>query len=766
MKTISRIYLYIVTLVLSLTIFSCDDYIAPEPNPNVKEFWVGGASFKMIPIKGGTFIMGATLEQIVDAEEDEMPEHSVTLSDYYIGQVEVNQKLWQAVMGSNPSKFKGDNLPVDNVSWNDCQKFVEKLNSLTKDSRPSGMVFRLPTEAEWEYSARGGSKSRGHKYSGSSNIDNVAWYDGNSSSKTHEVATKLPNELGLYDMSGNVCEWCSDWYGDYNGGSQSNPVGPSSGSKRVFRGGSYKGISKSCRVSNRCDSPGDMTNYGLRIVLANGVEPETPDEPTQPDNPNKTVFTVKGVSFEMVDVVGGSFTMGATSEQGGEVEDDETPTHKVTLSDYKIGKTEVTQELWQAVMGSNPSHFRGNKLPVEQVSWDDCQEFVKKLNSLTGQTFRLPTEAEWEYAARGGNKSRGYKFSGNNDIEGVAWYNGNSSSMTHDVATKSSNELGLYDMSGNVCEWCKDWYHEYSSESQTNPKGPSSGSGRVSRGGGWSNYSRHNRVSYRDCYFSGYKYKNLGLRLVLADDAEPETPEEPNEPYTPNKSSINVKGVSFEMIEVRGGSFTMGATSEQVSDAYSDEKPTHKVTLSDYMIGKTEVTQELWQAVMGSNPSNFIGNQLPVEMVSWNDCQEFIKKLNQLTGRNFRLPTEAEWEYAARGGQNTKGYKYSGSNDNGSVAWYESNSSKQTHAVASKSPNELGLYDMSGNVFEWCYDWYGSYNSDSQINPNGPSSGSDRVRRGGCWSNDSRHCRVSLRYYSSSDSRLINLGFRLALSAE
>ena len=516
MKTISRIYLYIVTLVLSLTIFSCDDYIAPDPNPNVKEFWVGGASFKMIPIKGGTFIMGATLEQIVDAEEDEMPEHSVTLSDYYIGQVEVNQKLWQAVMGSNPSKFKGDNLPVDNVSWNDCQKFVEKLNSLTKDSRPSGMVFRLPTEAEWEYSARGGSKSRGHKYSGSSNIDNVAWYDGNSSSKTHEVATKLPNELGLYDMSGNVCEWCSDWYGDYNGGSQSNPVGPSSGSKRVFRGGSYNGISKSCRVSNRCDSPGDMTNYGLRIVLANGVEPETPDEPTQPDNPNKTVFTVKGVSFEMVEVKGGTFTMGATSEQGSDAYDNEKPTHQVTLSDYLIGKTEVTQELWEAVMGSNPSYFKNPKNPVESVSWNDCQLFIQKLNQLTGMNFSFPTEAEWEYAARGGQNTKGYKYSGSNDNGSVAWYESNSSKQTHAVASKSPNELGLYDMSGNVFEWCYDWYGSYNSDSQTNPNGPSSGSDRVRRGGCWSNDSRHCRVSLRYYSSSDSRLIDLGFRLALS----------------------------------------------------------------------------------------------------------------------------------------------------------------------------------------------------------------------------------------------------------
>ena len=230
------------------------------------------------------------------------------------------------------------------------------------------------------------------------------------------------------------------------------------------------------------------------------------------------------------------------------------------------------------------------------------------------------------------------------------------------------------------------------------------------------------------------------------------------------KTPFTVNGVSFNMIAVKGGTFTMGATSEQGDDAYSYEKPTHQVTLSDYCIGETEVTQELWQAVMGSNPSNFTGNlQRPVEKVSWNDCQEFIKKLNQLTGKTFRLPTEAEWEYAARGGSQSKGYKYAGSNTIGDVAWYTSNSSSTTHPVKQKQANELGLYDMSGNVWEWCQDWYDSYSSTPQTNPAGPSSGSDRVLRGGSWGDYARYCRVSNRYYSAPTYRYSDLGLRLAL---
>jgi len=230
---------------------------------------------------------------------------------------------------------------------------------------------------------------------------------------------------------------------------------------------------------------------------------------------NGDKFTVNGVSFEMVLVEGGTFRMGATSEQEVEAKSNEKPVHSVTLSSYYIGKTEVTQALWQAVMGSNPSGFKAADLPVECVSWDDCQEFIQKLNSLTGRNFRLPTEAEWEFACRGGNNSRGYKYSGSNDIDNVAWYDGNSGYQTHPVGTKASNELGIYDMSGNVWEWCSDWYANYTSYSQTNPKGPQSGSDRVCRGGCWYNYAGDCRSSFRINCYPTRRSDDLGLRLAL-----------------------------------------------------------------------------------------------------------------------------------------------------------------------------------------------------------------------------------------------------------
>lgn len=260
-----------------------------------------------------------------------------------------------------------------------------------------------------------------------------------------------------------------------------------------------------------------------QVKLTEGTKEEiTLIEESYKNQPSLSASTVTipvkdGVSIEMIKVEAGTFMMGATPEM--EIpDDDEKPVHQVTLTnDYYIGKYEVTQALWQTVMESNPSSFKGNNLPVEQVSWNDCQEFIGKLNSITGRKFRLPTEAEWEYAARGGKKSRGYQYSGSSNISDVAWYNGNSGSKTHLVGTKQANELGLYDMCGNVLEWCQNWYGSYVSSSQTNPTGAVSGSYRVIRGGSWYSSARFCRSSCRDCGTPGIRNSRLGLRLVLSE---------------------------------------------------------------------------------------------------------------------------------------------------------------------------------------------------------------------------------------------------------
>ena len=279
-----------------------------------------------------------------------------------------------------------------------------------------------------------------------------------------------------------------------------------------------------------------------------------------------------------------------------------------------------------------------------------------------------------------------------------------------------------------------------------------------------------------------------GTNLPVGGDGE-KTEVAPSKPESPKLESFTetVNGVSFNMIAVEGGTFKMGAQSKDPNKpnfdkkAYDYESHVHDVTLDSFYMAEFVVTEDLWEAVMNEYKSNesrgFLGrlfgnNKAPREGypktdISWNDCQKFIKKLNQLTGKNFRLPTEAEWEYAARGGNKSRGYKYSGSNNISDVAWYDNNLLYKTHPVGTKSPNELGIYDMGGNVFEWCADWYGNgnYSSSPSNNPTGPISGSYRVLRGGSWAGNARNCRVAYRSYDTPDNRYDDCGFRLVCAS-
>ena len=443
------------------------------------------------------------------------------------------------------------------------------------------------------------------------------------------------------------------------------------------------------------------------------------------------VFTVKDVTFSLVPMPGGTFAMGETLDQGLF----RTPSvHQVILDGFAVGRTEVSQALWKAVMGKNPSARVMPDAPVTGITWKQASEFVSRLASLTGVPFRLPTEAEWEYAAR---------------------------------------RLG--DMPGGVWEWCSDVWTDTPVDSlQVNPTGPEEGEMRALRGG--SAADKGNRAITRKGLAPYTKAGNIGLRLAVSTQEacpadirrlllEGKVERETVPDGGLKRETFTVGGVSFTMLPVEGGTFVMGGR-ENSPSVREDELPRHPVTVSPFRIGQYEVTQALWEAVMGTVPPGNQGADYPVGNVSWYDAQAFIRQLNILTGRKFRLPSEAEWEFAARGGKKTRGYDFAGSPIPQSVAQYATEDMK-TRPGGRFFPNEIGAFDMCGNVWEWVQDRYGPYDALAQVDPAGPQrslSGSDtRIARGGSAATKADKCRVTNRNEFEASRFRTTIGFRLAL---
>jgi formylglycine-generating enzyme required for sulfatase activity len=549
----------------------------------------------------------------------------VSLSAFLMGRTEVTQGQYQTVMGSNPSSYTGDtSRPVEQVSWYDALVFCNKLSmqegfapvyTISGSTNPAswGAVpttssskwdaatmimsangYRLPTEAEWEYAARGGTPVDSFTYAGSNTAGDVAWYD---TYTTRAVAGKKPNKLSLYDMSGNVREWCWDRYGSYASGAQTDPVGTASGSYRVLRGGSWNDHANGCTVSYRYSySPDNRAYYhGFRVVRRVGPTAATPsfDPPggiyasdqnvtiscatsgatiyyttdgsmpttgstqytgainvtVNPASTLRAIAIATGYSQSAIGTASYSVFMPIISVPAGRFNNG---TSDVTLTAFQMSVTEVTQGQYEKVMGNIPSNSYGvgSNYPVYNVNWYAALVFCNKLSLLEGFTpvytisgstnpsswgmvptsnnstwnaatmninangYRLPTEAEWEYAARGGTPVDSFTYSGSSKIDDVAWYSSNSGSTTHAVGGKAANKLGLYDMSGNVKEWCWDWYGSYPSGAQTDPTGAASGSGRVARGGGSSDATNSCSVSYRENNAPYNQYYSNGFRIV------------------------------------------------------------------------------------------------------------------------------------------------------------------------------------------------------------------------------------------------------------
>ncbi len=435
---------------------------------------------KLVLIPAGTFAMGSPMEEVGRRVNETY--HEVTISkSFYLGAYEVTQGEYEKVMGANPSRYKGPKNPVGNVSWNDAVSFCKKLSE-TDEERRAGRKYRIPTEAEWEYACRAGSTTAYSFGDTAESFAEYAWFQKNAERRTHPVGEKKPNRWGLYDMHGNVWEYCQDLYADYPPDASTDPQGHNGGTPRVNRGGGGFSDAAFCRAAlrNSNDPMVNASDNGFRVALSPSVK--------QPE------AITNSIGMKLVLIHAGSFTMGSPRKEQF-VLNNERP-HDVTISEsYYLGVYEVTQHEYEKVMGKNPSHFSKQRLgnsdsskhPVETITWNDAVSFCKKLSETeeerrAGREYRLPTEAEWEYACRAGS---GASFCFGDPEDGLwdyAWFGEGAAGTTHPVGGKKPNRWGLYDMHGNIAEWCQDWFADHTT-AENNPKGPDVGRFRVIRGG-------------------------------------------------------------------------------------------------------------------------------------------------------------------------------------------------------------------------------------------------------------------------------------------
>ena len=847
-------------------------------------------------IPAGTFTMGSPEDEV--GHQSNETQHEVTLTqDYYMGVFECTQKQWELVMGTKPSFFNNEDYyatrPVEQVSydmirgtsttagagWPTYGHAVDSSSFMGKLQAKTGLTFDLPTEAQWEYACRAGTttlwnsgnnwvpssfenmKEVGRYYFNGGGFD---WSNCTTANGTAKVGSYKPNAWGLYDMHGNVEEWCLDWYDSYGNSSVEEPAGPSIGSSRVLRGGFWRNEEGLCRSAYRISSiPSDGSFSGFRIAyhpkqnlyavvdLSGG--PDATNYPVRYTDtaPNLDDDTCRTTELWLRKIPAGTFIMGSPEDEVGHncSSDSNETQHEVTLTqDYYIGVFECTQRQWELVMGSKPSYYSNATYyatrPVEQVSYDmirgtsattgagwptyghavDASSFMGKLQAKTGLTFDLPTEAQWEHACRAGTttalNSGKNLTSTSSDIamDEVGRYlnNGGSSysttcttaNGTAKVGSYIPNAWGLYDMHGNLWEWCLDWWYvnSYGTDAVSDPVGPTTGSVRVLRGGGWNFNAQYCRSAYRGngppSYGDGQSY--FGFRVVCLPRQDlyavvdlsggPDAVSYPVR-YTdiaPNLDDDTCRTTELWLRKIPAGTFIMGSPEDEVGRR--DNETQHEVTLTqDYYIGVFECTQRQWELVMGSNPSHYKGDGRPVEQVSYDmvrgtgaqtgagwptyghvvDASSFMGRLQEKTGLVFDLPTEAQWEYACRAGTTTA--LNSGKNlvaeedaamdEVGRYCYnrYDGKGGYSQHTkVGSYLPNAWGLYDMHGNLWEWCLDRWpkSSYGIAAVSDPVGPTTGSSRVLRGGCWSNDSYYCRSAHRAGSASITE--GYGFRIA----
>jgi formylglycine-generating enzyme required for sulfatase activity/tRNA A-37 threonylcarbamoyl transferase component Bud32 len=785
---------------------------------------------KLIEIKPGSFLMGSLADE--PGRNDDETQHKVTLTrSFWIGTSPVTQDEYTKVMGRNPSEFvQADNreaFPVEQVSWDDAVEFCAKL------SRQEGKHYRLPTEAEWEYACRAGTTTA---YCGGRDekaLADAGWYLGNAGYKLHPVDQKKPNAWGLYDMAGNVLQWCSDLYANYPIGAASDPSGPPTQViiSHVLRGGSFKYAPQLCRSASRMHLKPEhrYDDVGFRVVLDADALASPSLAATRP-NPaavSEQTVLVQGqprrqvtnsIGMKLIEIKPGTFLMGTPAEEPGR-KDDETQ-HKVTLTKgFLMATTHVTKGQFAAFV-KDAAHYQtdaerqgsaiamdGTKFgkvngaswkapgfeqtdndPAVEISWNDAVAFCTWISNKEGRAYRLPTEAEWEYACRAGTNAA-YFWGDNPDISHEfantgAFIFAATRQCTTPVGSFKPNSWGIYDMSGDAWEWCGDAYGDYASGTVTDPTGTpqnnTSGLLRVIRGGSWYSDPRKCRSASREGNAPDSQSYNTGFRVVLDGGAPNASALPTTQPLlvplpTPGQTAAGAENpsrkftnsIGMPFVEMKPGTFLMGSPVNEPLRKASETQ--HKVTLTKpFFLATRTVNQTEWKTVMGSNPSHFTRDDLPVETVSYDDALLFCKKLGLADGKQYRLPTEAEWEYACRAGTTTAYYTGDGVEAADQAGWSRRNSNGWTHSSAQKLPNAWGLYDMHGNVWQWCSDWYAPFTRDDATDPRGPGiEQRGRVARGGSFdaAGGPTSCRSASRGFFEHGQRSRDLGLRILLEA-
>lgn len=815
---------------------------------------------KLVLIPPGEFIMGASQAEIdeglatvksdknfsPDAIQASGPPHRVILSQpTYLGIHEVTQAQYEAVMGQNPSSFaatgrfpeivdrvKGMDTsrhPVEGVSWNDAAQFCAKFSERERlAGRLVGRGYHLPTEATWEFACRAGTTSRYWSGDLVDDLTRVGWFGGNSGKRTHAVGELPPNPFGLFDMHGNLMEWCQDgWDAELyrRPGSEGavDPAGPDTGPRRMVRGGGMMNFTCICRSATRYDVelPHRSTLVGFRVAVpVEAVKQATAHVPKASIAPfdasqakanqeawakhlGMEVETTNSVGAIMVLIPPGEFLMGSTDEQvamalqaidhakGDQVEkkrieDRERPQHRVVIATpLLMGATEVTvgqfknfvaakgyqtsaekaERARQAAQPTtrafdqaiptylSPGYAVTDDSPAAAMTWNDAVAYCEWLSKQENATYRLPTEEEWEYACRAGTTTQ-YSFGDDQEkLKEYAWCIRGAGDKAGPVGTKLPNPFRLYDMHGNVLEWCLDFWDQkrYSKVLLNEPLNSATGTQRVLRGGGWTSSEPACRSAYRTFSFPASRYDgSLGFRVVRVLQ-------------TPRVSAAFTNALDMQFARIPKGKALLGGGGGKPGDKEAEFR-------EDFFLGMYEVTLEEWEKVTGKLPSELPAvegvsqeelKRFPVGGLCWEEARQFVDLLNEKVkepGWIYRLPTQVEWEYACRGGPIESldtAFDFYGDEPSLKLLPVQANFGhasrpKQPSRVGTYPPNRLGLHDMHGNVWEFCDD---VLEGQEVVTP---------AMRGGCWDLDSGFCRASIYFGTGAKTQNPTHGLRVA----